>query len=178
MPNEPQVAISAGLLAVGSVFVGTMEGCARILEEGMRSHSSDLDAYCRQAALEHKSRRLPVPGFGHPIHRPDDPRTPRLFQVAKEAGAKGDYIALVKLLGKAVDEAHGRHLTINATGAIAALLLEIGLPVQSMRAIAVTARAGGLAGHVMEESNKHSARVIWRVAEENIPFENPRVDQQ
>jgi hypothetical protein len=30
----------------------------------------------------------------------------------------------------------------------------------------------------MEESQKHSARLIWRVTEENIPFENPRVDRQ
>ena len=178
VPGESQVAIAAGLLAVGSVFVGTLEGCARILEEGARSHASELQAYCERVAREHKERRLPLPGFGHPIHKPDDPRTPRLFQIAREAGARGNHIALVQMLGRSLDEVHGRHLTINATGAIAALLLEIGLPVQSMRAIAVTARAGGLTGHVMEEAQQRSGRLLWRVAEESIPFVNPRVTER
>jgi citrate synthase len=176
VPDETQVAMAAGLTAVGSVFVGTMEGCARLLDEGIRNHSGDLEAYCRRTAAEHKAKRQRVPGFGHPVHRPDDPRPPRLFQVAAEAGAKGDYIGLVKLLGAAVDEVHGRHLTINATGAIAALLLEIAIPVDIMRGIAVVSRAGGLTGHIMEEKQRRSARHIWRLAEEGIAFDNPRAE--
>lgn len=176
VPDETQVAIAAGLTTVGSVFVGTMEGCARLLEDGMRNHSGDLEGYCRRTAAEHKAQRKPVPGFGHPIHRPDDPRPPRLFQVAAEAGAKGDYVALVQKLGASVDEVHGRHLTINATGAIAALLLEIAIPVDMMRGIAVVSRAGGLTGHIMEEKQRRSARHIWRLADEAMAFDNPRAD--
>src|SRR3954462_10554460 len=32
VPGEVQVAIASGLMAIGSVFVGTMEDCARILK--------------------------------------------------------------------------------------------------------------------------------------------------
>src|SRR5690606_30577413 len=102
VPEETQVAISAGLLTVGSVFVGTMEGAARLLDEGVRRHRDRLADYCKEVALDHKTRRKPVPGFGHPHHTPDDPRPPRLFAVARENGAKGEYIALLQQLGAAV----------------------------------------------------------------------------
>ena len=33
VPDDVQLAMAAGLLTVGPVFAGTMEGCARLLEE-------------------------------------------------------------------------------------------------------------------------------------------------
>ena len=170
VPGEAQVAMSAGLLAIGSVFVGTMEGCGKLLRDGI-AQGGDLDAYCATIIGAHRAAKRAIPGFGHPFHKPDDPRSPRLFKVAAEAGMTGDYVALLQRLNAAIDKAYGRHLTINATGAISALLLEIGLPPEVMRGIAVVSRAGGLIGHLVEEQQTHSARRIWALAEENIPYE-------
>ena len=172
VPDEAQVAISAGLLAVGNVFVGTMEGCARVLATGVEGEI-DPKAYCRRTVAEHRTQARPLPGFGHPIHTDQDPRVDRLFQIAMDAGAKGNYIRLLRALGDEIDRSMGRHLTINATGAIAALLLEIGLPVAAMRGIAVASRSGGLIGHILEEKATGSARHLWRVAEDEIPYEDP-----
>lgn len=168
VPDQVQVAMAAGLLTVGSVFVGTMEGCAALLAEGVGS--ADQRAWAQTTAVRFLDAKQPIPGFGHPFHKPDDPRTPRLFAVAAEAGVEGGHIALLKLLGEAVDRRAGRHLTINATGAIGALLLEIGVPPAIMRAIAVISRCGGLAGHIQEERETHSARLIWKLTEQNIPY--------
>jgi len=172
VPDQVQVAIAAGLLTVGSVFVGTMEGCATLLAEGIKSE--DPAAWAKATAAEYLNAKRPLPGFGHPFHKPDDPRTPRLFAVAREAKIEGRYIALLEQLSTAVDAHAGRHLTINATGAIGALLLEIGISPAIMRAIAVISRCGGLAGHILEERASHSARVIWKLTEENIPYEGER----
>ncbi len=169
VPDQVQVAMAAGLLTVGSVFVGTMEGCAALLAEGIAS--DDRQAWCERTAATYLDARKPLPGFGHPFHKPDDPRTPRLFDVAAQAGVDGRYIALLRQLGAAVDARAGRHLTINATGAIGALLLEIGIPTAIMRAIAVISRCGGLAGHIIEERETKSARLIWKLTEENIPYD-------
>lgn len=168
VPDQVQVAMAAGLLTVGSVFVGTMEGCAEILSRGIEA--PDAEAWCAQTARAYLSARKPLPGFGHPFHKPDDPRTPRLFEVAAEAGVEGRYIRLLQELGVAVDKEAGKHLTINATGAVGALLLEIGFPSDIMRAVAVISRCGGLAGHILEERESHSARTIWKLTEENIPY--------
>lgn len=170
-PSQAQIGIAAGLLAVGDVFAGTMDGCARLLAEGIAA--ADRSAWCRETAQAHRAQRRPVPGFGHPFHKPDDPRPPKLFRVAERAGVKGEYIALLRGLGAAVDAAFGRHLTINATGAIAALLLEIGMPLPIMRGIAVVSRSAGLAGHLAEESRNPAARAIWKLVEEHIPYEDP-----
>ena len=171
VPNQPQVALAAGLLAVGDVFAGTMDGCAKILAEGV--DAEDTAAYCEAVVARHRTERRALPGFGHPFHKPEDPRPPRLFRVAEEAGLSGRHIALLQQLAVTLDRAAGKHLTINATGAIAALLLEIGLPVSVMRAVAVVSRAGGLAGHLVEEQQTHAAREIWRLTEEGIPYEPP-----
>lgn len=171
VPEEAQVAMAAGLLTIGSVFVGTMEGCATILKRGL-DQGGDLDAYCQRVVSAHRSEKKAMPGFGHPIHKPDDPRPPRLFAVAREAGLAATEIALLQRLGAELDRQAGRHLTINATGAIAALLLGIGIPPQAMRSIAVISRSGGLAGHLVEERATHSGRAIWHMVEEGIPYQN------
>ncbi|HJQ59160.1 MAG TPA: citryl-CoA lyase [Vineibacter sp.] len=172
VPDQVQVAMAGGLLAVGSVFVGTMEGCAVILQRGV-TEGGDLDGYCQRVVAEHRAARRPFPGFGHPFHKPDDPRSPRLLGIATDAGVAGAHVDLLKRLSVEIDSAYGRHLTINATGAIAALLLEIGIPAEIMRAIAVVSRCGGLPGHVMEEWRTHSGRKIWQLTEEHIPYAGP-----
>ena len=172
VPDQPQVAMGAGLMAVGSVFAGTMEGCARILAAGV-AQGGDLDAYCQRVVGDHRATKTTLPGLGHRMHKPDDPRSPRLFEIAREAGVDGRYIALLQRLNGIADKAYGRHLTINATGAIGALLLEIGIPLDAMRGMAVVSRAGGLLGHIVEERETHAAREMWRLTCENIPYEDP-----
>ena len=173
VPEQIQVPMAAGLLAIGSVFVGTMEGTARLLAEGI--DAPDPQAWARETAAAYLDTKRPLPGFGHPHHKPDDPRSPRLFAVAREAGVEGRYIALLETLAAAVDAHAGRHLTVNATGAIGALLLEIGVPVEVMRAMAVISRCGGLAGHIVEEHATKSARTIWRAAEAAVPYAGERL---
>ncbi|PWS38042.1 citryl-CoA lyase [Falsiroseomonas bella] len=170
-PSQVQVGIAAGLLAVGDVFAGTMDGCARLLAEGIAKE--DKAAWCQEVVQAHRAAKKPMPGFGHPFHKPDDPRPPRLFRVAQEAGMKGDYIALLQQLGRTVDAVYGRHLTINATGALAALLLEIGMPLAIMRGVSVVSRSAGLTAHIAEEQQNPTARHIWKLVEEEIPYEDP-----
>lgn len=171
VPGEIQVPIAAGLLAVGSVHAGTMEGCAALLHEG--AGQTDRDAWCRRVVSEHRARKAPLPGFGHKLHKPDDPRTPPLLRVAKETGLDRRYVSLLLELSQIVDETAGRHVTINATGALAALLLEIEIPPQIVRAIAVVSRCGGLVGHIIEEQRTGSARHLVKLARETIPYEAP-----
>jgi len=171
VPSETQVAMASGLLALGSVFAGTSENCALLLQGSVEA-GGDPDAYFRDAVASHRARKAAVPGFGHPVHKPDDPRALRLLRIAEEAGLAGRYVQMLHRLSAAMDATFGKHIAINATGAIGALLLEIGLPADLMRGVAVVSRAGGLIGHVAEERQTHSSRYIWKLAEENIPYED------
>ena len=168
-PESLQASVSAGLLAVGSVFVGTMEGCAALIERLLAA--SDTDAAAREIADEYRTARKPIPGFGHHMHKPDDPRTPKLFALAEAEGVSGDHIAALRTLSAAVDERFGKHLTINATGAIAALLGEIEFPASVMRGVAVISRSAGLVAHIAEEQRTPSMRYMWELVEEGVPYD-------
>jgi citrate synthase len=168
-----QPAIAAGLLAVGNRFVGTMDGCGKLLERLVAS--PDLHGEARRIAAEHKAERLPVPGFGHPQHKPDDPRSLRLLEIAREAGVSGKYVRALEALARAVDEAFEKHVTVNATGAVAALLGDCGVPQEIMRGFAVVARCAGLVGHVHEEQTKPAMRAIWEAGDRAVPYEDPHM---
>lgn len=170
-PDSLQGAMAAGLLGVGGQFAGTMEACARhIVRIAAAGSSPQAEIEAETIVSEHRRRRASVAGFGHPHHRPDDPRSPRLFVVAKEAGVEGRYIAALQLLSKVVDRVYGRHLTINATGAIAAVLLEIGIPASIMRGLAVVSRAGGLVAQINEEQNNPIAGALLKLIENSVSY--------
>jgi citrate synthase len=169
VPDEPQVAIAAGLLAVGGVFAGTSEQCAAILMQLKK----DGDGAVRKTAERLIASGQSIPGFGHLHHKPDDPRTPKLFAVAEKAGVKQDHMRLLRALGKAIDEVKGRHLTINATGAIGALMLDIDVPLEAIRCFTVVARSAGLTAHLLEEKSNPAARVMWKESRNAVPYVAP-----
>lgn len=151
-PEALQAAVAAGLLGLGSVFVGSMEGVARILSEAV---ASGKDA---KTVLAENKR---MPGLGHPIHKPVDPRSARLFAIARETGFYGKHCKLMEEIAQA------KGITLNATGAIGALACELGLDWKVVKGLGVMARAVGLVGHILEETREPMAEEIWlRVDEE------------
>lgn len=176
VPDQVQVAMAAGLLTVGPVFAGTMEGCAAILAEGLArglTTGPEAAAWCDGVVADAAARGQVVPGFGHRVHKPVDPRTPAILDTARAAGVAGPAVALLHELSAAMDRARGKPITLNATGAIAAVLLDIGIPQPALRGIAVISRAGGLLGHIVEEQRAGTAREIWRLTSEGIPYAEP-----
>ena len=150
-PEAMQAAVAAGLSGLGSVFVGSMEGVARMLSE-----NADVDAMKR------------VPGLGHPLHKPVDPRTARLFEIARETGFYGKYCERMEAIGRE------RNLVVNATGAIGALACELGLDWRAVKGLGVMARAIGLVGHLLEEARQPMAEEIWHQVEEQATRHIPK----
>jgi citrate synthase len=150
-PEALQGAVAAGLLGLGSVFVGSMEGAARLLGEAVQNGKD-----AKAVVAENKR----IPGLGHPIHKPIDPRTTRLFEIARETGHYGRYCALMEAIAKE------RGITLNATGAIGALACELGLDWKVVKGLGVMARAIGLVGHILEETRAPMAEEIWHRIEE------------
>lgn len=170
-PENLQGAVAAGLLAVGSQFVGTVENNARLLRRIVVAPADEQRSVAEAIVREHRERKALIPGFGHHLHRPDDPRSVKLLAIGASNGLDGPYIAALRLLSEAVDSAAGKHLTINATGATAALLGEMGVPVELMRGFSVIGRAAGLVAHIAEEQKRPSGRFIWDLVDRSIPYE-------
>jgi len=172
VPEEPQVAIASGLLAIGSVYAGTTEQCAALLLkiEQREKQGENPDTILQEIVDHYRQNKVALPGFGHGTHKPDDPRALRLFNIAAELGCANRYVQWLQHLGKVVDQHYGRHITINATGAIAALLLEIEVPVSAIRGYSVVSRAAGLVGHYLEELENPSGKAIWTAAKQAVPY--------
>ncbi|MDP9900927.1 citryl-CoA lyase [Variovorax ginsengisoli] len=168
-PENLQGAVASGLLAVGSSFVGTMENCSGLLDRIQAA--ADPQAEALAIARHYKAQRSAVPGFGHHLHKPVDPRAYKLLELARaESELKGDKVRALNQLSAAVDEVVGRPITLNATGAVAALLGEIGVPTGVMRGFAVISRAAGLVAHIVEEQQSPSGRFIWDTIDHAIPY--------
>lgn len=167
-PEALQAAVAAGLCGLGSVFVGSMEDAARMLSHALPydAPDTDLDILATKIVTDLRHAGKAMPGLGHPLHKPVDPRTPRLFQIAAENGFSGRYIALMQKIGKQAEDQSGKELPINATGAIAALCCELQFPWKIVRGFGVMARAIGLVGHILEESIHPMAIEIWQRVED------------
>jgi citrate synthase len=167
-PESLQAAVAAGLCGLGSVFVGSTEGTAKMLYEALPpgTQGADLERIARETVAAHRARGQIIPGLGHPLHKPVDPRAPRLFQIAKDNGFSGDYIRLEQLICAEAERVAGKSLPVNATGAIGAISCELGLPWKIVRGIGVLARAIGLVGHILEESKNPMAVEIWQRVED------------
>jgi citrate synthase len=165
-PENIQAGVAAGLLAVGSRFVGTMEDAAVLLQR--IADAEDGRAEATAIAGELRKRRQAVPGFGHHLHKPDDPRATALLALADETGVAGRFAAALRLLAAEVDAAAARHITINTTGAVAAVLGDIGVPPRLVRGFAVLSRAAGLIAHIAEEQSDPTDRFIWDLVDRSL----------
>jgi citrate synthase len=128
-PEAMQAAVAAGLSGLGSVFVGSMEGAAKMLswqERAARSLSGSQQAHLRarppSAQADRSARRSPVR---------DRARNRLLRQALRAHGERS---------------ARKKGMVVNATGAIGALACELGLDWRAVRGIGVMARAVGLVG--------------------------------
>ena len=172
-PEALQAAVAAGLCGVGSVFAGGSEQCAKILQEALKDDTGagNLDKIAADIVESFVARKAVIPGIGHPVHKPIDPRTPVLFEIAERNGFRGRYVGLLEAISKEAERRLQRSLPINATGAIGAVLCELGFSWRICRGIAVISRAVGLVGHIAEEMRNPIALEIWARTEAEV-YEN------
>ena len=91
-PESIQGAVAAGLLGAGSVFLGVVEDTARFLDE----IGDDVEGGVARALAD--GRR--IPGLGHPVHKVQDPRTPRIYAIAEETGQLGPHLRRLRELAE------------------------------------------------------------------------------
>jgi citrate synthase len=114
-----------------------------------------------------------VPGFGHPVHRPLDPRAERILELADARGASGPHVLLARSIRDAVAEAWGKPLTMNVAMPIAAVMLDLGFPSDAVKAVPILARTAGLLAHLAEERQHPLGFLLAASAEQAIEYAPP-----
>jgi citrate synthase len=172
-PDSLQGAVAAGILGAGPVVLGTAEACAALLEEGQAEVAEGRDPGPVAAELARRTRDAGerFPGFGHPLHRPVDPRAERILELADARGVSGPHVRLARSLRDAVAEAWGKPLVMNVSLPIAAVLLDLGFARDTVKAVPVLARTAGLLAHLAEEREQPLGFLLAARAEEAVAYE-------
>ncbi|MDG2424553.1 MAG: citryl-CoA lyase [Phycisphaerales bacterium] len=147
--------VAAGIMSINDHHGGAITNCARQLGE-IASHANETNTSLEEAAEskldEWKAAGRRMSGFGHRIHSAD-PRTSRLLELAREAGAFGQHCETAHAV-EAVFAKRGKPLPINVDGAIGAVLADLAFEPEVMNGLFMIARVPGLLAHVREEQSR------------------------
>jgi citrate synthase len=171
-PEAIQGVIAAGLLGGGSVFLGPVEDTAQFLAaalDGLSKRDRDDPRRLQEAAKAAVNSALAdgrrVPGLGHPIHKVADPRTARLFELARDRGLEGPHMRLLDLVASEHRRATSKPLPINGAGAAGAALADLGFQPFIIKGFALLARTAGLIAHLAEEATHPIGMRLWQEVE-------------
>ncbi len=164
-----QAAVAAGVIGLGDHHGGAVDACARAFLDASETGKADPEA-ALEIAARHKDEGRRLAGFGHVVHDPD-PRAGRLLEVAEELGLRGRWCALAEAFEDATEAVFGRTLRMNVDGALAAILLELGLDWRLGKAFYVIARAPGFVAHAFEEQTRE--RPYRDVGWSNVSYDGP-----
>lgn len=166
-------AMAAGITTINRHHGGAIEGCMRVLLEAVKRQEEgrrDAAAVADEMVTEYRAAKRRFPGYGHRLHT-NDPRTVRLFALARELGVAGPYVAMAHALRAAMKERLGRDLPMNVDGAIATVLCEMGFPPELGNAFFAISRTVGLAAHVYEEKTR--MRPMRRISPTAHEYDGP-----
>ena len=151
---------------------GAIEDCVRKLKAiadraAHESISMDEAATGTLAAMRETGERMP--GFGHRYHT-KDPRTARLFELAREAGVDGAHMKAARAVEKSFADAK-KALPVNVDGAIGAILADLGMNPAAFNGLFMIARTPGLVAHVIEEQTRE--KPMRRIDPVNHGYDGP-----
>lgn len=172
-PDSLQGAVAAGILGAGPVVLGTSGECAELLAAGQgRVVGGEApEDVALDVARSIRAGGGRMPGFGHAVHRPLDPRAERILELADAHGVSGAHVLLARRFGDAVAQVWGRPLTMNVSMPIAAVMLDLGYAPSDAKAVPILARTAGLLAHLAEEREHPVGLLMAAKAEEAVAYE-------
>ena len=177
-PESLQGAVAAGILGCGPVILGTSEECARLLEAAQKKVTAggDAESVAEEMARTVHASGARMPGFGHPLHTPVDPRAERILELADARGVNGSHVLLARCLREPVAKAWHKPFAMNVAMPIAAVMLDLGFPSASVKAVPILARTAGLLAHLTEERDHPAGFFMAAEAEEAVRYERGAED--
>ncbi|MBI5230381.1 MAG: citryl-CoA lyase [Candidatus Magasanikbacteria bacterium] len=157
-----QTAVAAGILALGNKHGGAIEGAANLFK-GIPD-GADIAAFVKDT----KTSKKRLPGFGHRVLA-HDTRVNILFVVAKEAGHYGKYCIFAEKIAEELAKQSSKPIPLNIDGAMAAVLLEIGIEPEIANGFFLIGRVPGLIAQIAEELKQNNG--LRRLEESEIVYE-------
>jgi succinyl-CoA synthetase alpha subunit len=165
-------AVAAGIMSINRHHGGAIEDCARQLKkiaDRAATESISMDEAASRTLTVMRETGERMAGFGHRVHT-KDPRTARLFELAREARVDGVHMQAARAVEKAFADMK-KALPINVDGAIGAILADLGVNPTVLNGIFMIARAPGLVAHVTEEQTRE--KPMRRIDPVNHGYDGP-----
>lgn len=138
-------AVAAGLLTLGPRHGNAATAAGIWMQTALKSHQSAEQVV--EDALANKKR---LSGIGHPEYTVD-PRTTVIAELAKKHLDTTTHLDLGLEVSRLMTERKGSALPLNVDGAIAAVVSDLGWPIELADAIFLVSRSVGLVAHSFEE---------------------------
>ena len=165
--------VAAGILAISRFHGGAIEECMQILKQTMDYRSSancEMAEAAKHIIAEYRTVKKRLSGFGHRLHT-DDPRTKKLFQLARDLGVAGDYVKMATEFEDMLETSLGKRLPLNVDGAIAALLCDMDFDPVFANAFFMIARVPGLVAHIYEEKTRY--KPMRKIHPTDVTYDGP-----
>lgn len=174
-PEALQGAVAAGILGCGSVILGSAEAAGRLFAEiHSRSGGKGVSDAAVAVVKEYRAEKRAIPGYGHPLHKQRDPRAVRLLAIAREEGVAGAHCAAAASVEEVLPAVAGKPLVMNVSGAIAAVLLDAGFPLNALKGVPIIARTASLVAHLLEEIERPVGFVMSHAAAEAVSYDGSK----
>src|SRR5437667_7344183 len=164
--------VAAGIMSINRHHGGAIEDYTRQLKaiaDRATRESIPLEEAAMRTLAEMRETGERMPGFGHRYHM-KDPRTARLFELAREAGIDGVHMQAARAVETAFATAK-KALPINVDGAIGAILADPGMNPVAFNGVFMIARTPGLVAHVIEEQTRE--KPMRRIDPLNHGYDGP-----
>ncbi|HEX9741343.1 MAG TPA: citrate/2-methylcitrate synthase [Nitrospiraceae bacterium] len=145
-------AVAAGMIMIGPRFGGAVTDAGRWFKYAV-DHKMSVDEF-----LAYMKKNVgPVPGIGHRVKslRNPDKRVKELVGYVKSLNIKTPCLDFA-LQVEQVTAAKKDNLILNVDGTMAAVLVDIGFPVDSLNGFFILARTIGLIGHWVDQKRQDS----------------------
>ncbi len=145
-------AVAAGMIMIGPRFGGAVTDAGRFFKYAVE-HKMSVDEFLTYMKKNHG----PVPGIGHRVKslRNPDKRVKELVGYVKSLNTKTPCLDFA-LAVEQVTAAKKDNLILNVDGTMAAVLVDIGFPVDSLNGFFILARTIGLIGHWVDQKRQES----------------------
>ena len=173
-PEALQGAVAAGILGCGSVILGASETAGQLLQQVVNravTAAAAFDTAASEVVRQYLAAGRPIPGYGHPLHKGHDPRALRLIEVAEQSGCRGRFVDAAQAIERVLPGLTGKQLAMNVSGAIPAVLLDAGYPLQSLKGVPILARTASLIAHLLEEQSRPIGFVLSHAGAAAIAYD-------
>lgn len=165
--NDILTCMASALLALGPYHGGAITDAMQVFQK-VSEDGENIEKACDNLIDEYRLQKKRVPGFGHPKYTKVDPRTKVLFDMARKAELEIGFMNIAKQMEHSLEQKLNRLLVLNIDGAIAALLLSLGIDPIAGNAIFGLARVAGSIAHIVEEQK--SGKWVRRIKDADVEY--------